>query len=230
MFLKLREKNPDTRRSFKTLQILIGVLGMLMPLICGLGGYIFGGYKLQSSISAYFYTNCSEIFTGTLICLAAVMATYRGYERVDDIVSTITGLLAVGIAIFPCLLEKVSGQPVGFFQIISNNSQKIHVVCAALFFLFLAINSIFIFTLTRDKKNMSSRKKIRNAIYIGCGIIILIVLAILLFLNIKYTELELEKVEEVFWLETILLEAFGVSWLLKAGHILKDKELKESAA
>ena len=227
MFPELREKNPDTTRSFRTLQILIGVLGMLLPLICGLGGYIFAGFKLQSSLSAYFYTNCSVIFTGILFCLAAVMATYRGYERIDDIISTITGILAVGIALFPCLLAKVDGKPVGFFQIIANYSHYVHVGCAGLFFLFLAVNSIFIFTLTDDKKNMLKQKKIRNGIYIACGIIIIIALVILAVLNIVYTELELEKVEEVFWLETVLLEAFGISWLLKAGYILKDKKRME---
>ncbi len=223
MFSKLREKNPDTTRSFRTLQILIGALGMLMPLICGLGGYLFGRYNLQSSISAYFYTNCSEVFTGTLICLAAVMATYRGYEWVDDIISTITGFLAVGIALFPCLLARVEGKSVGFFQINSYYSHIVHVACAGLFFLFLAVNSIFIFTLT-DEKKMNPMKKLRNGIYIGCGVVIIIVLIILIVLNIKYTILELEKVKAVFWLETILLEAFGISWLLKAGYILKDKE------
>lgn len=53
--------------------------------------------------------------------------------------------------------------------------------------------------------------------------IILVCLAILGVLNLLYTRDQLDQTVTVFILETILLEAFGVSWLVKGETLFRDK-------
>ena len=73
-------------------------------------------------------------------------------------------------------------------------------------------------------------KKIRNYIYIGCGIVILISLAILLIRSLVGAGAE--KSKALLFFETIMLVAFGISWLVK-GRTLEsiryglDKTLKK---
>lgn len=223
---KLRAKNINPTISFINLRKLIGILGMILPLACYLGGKLFSGLNLQPSISSYYYTNARDIFVGVLVGVSMFLVTYRGYELIDDIVSTTTGIAGLGIAIFPCLLQKVKFDEVGLFQIIATRSNILHTLCAGIFFTLLAVNSIFIFTLTDKKSSMTKNKKIRNIVYIACGVIIIVTIVVMVVLNIVFKEAGLENSPIIFILETILLEAFGISWLVKGKTILKDKRVK----
>ncbi|MDI6800364.1 MAG: hypothetical protein QMD53_06890, partial [Actinomycetota bacterium] len=102
----LRTKVPDPVISYKNLRRLIGILGMLLPLVCYLGGRLFSGLTLQRSISFYYYTNAGDLFVGLLVAVAMFMVTYQGYEVIDDVVSSVIGFMALGIAIFPCLFSE----------------------------------------------------------------------------------------------------------------------------
>ena len=216
----MRLKNSNPVISFINLRRLIGILGMALPLVCILGGLFFARLNIQPSISFYYYTNVRDAFVGILIGVSMFLISYRGYEYIDDLISNITGLTGLGIAIFPCL--NAAFEKVGFFQLEPKISNIVHAICAGAFFLLLAVNSIFIFTLTDKKRNMSKNKMRRNAIYIVCGIIILLSMLFLVVLHIKYFQEKLDTNIYVFILETIMLEAFGISWLVKGETILKD--------
>jgi uncharacterized protein YacL len=146
--------------------------------------------------------------------------TYKGYEVIDNVLTNVTGIAGFGIAIFPCLPLIDPVNPIGFFQLNPHTSNIIHLCCAGTFFVLLAINSIFLFTLTKDIKTMTVNKKKRNVIYIVCGIIILVMLIILVLAKLIHGFLVYENI--VFVLETIMLIAFGISWLVKGEAILKD--------
>lgn len=216
----LRAKNVNPFVSFKSLRRLIGVLGMLLPAICFLGGFLIMGLGLGPSISSYYYTNVRDVFVGILACVGLFMLTYTGYELIDNIVAKLTGLCALGIAIFPCF-NAASGR-VGFFNLGRAASNAVHTLSAGLFFLLLAINSIFLFTLTDGTGNVTRNKKIRNAIYVGCGVIILACLGVIALLHLFFTQDQLDATVWIFILESVLLEAFGVSWLVKGETIFRD--------
>lgn len=218
----LRERNRSIIISYLSLRRLIGILGMLLPFICVFGGLLFSDVSVRSSISSYYHTNMRDFFVGLLVGVSLFLMTYKGYERIDNIVTGIIGFAGLGVAIFPCLKSITSIEPVGIFQINPNISNGIHLICAFIFFFLLAINSIFIFTLTKSKDIPKTRnKKIRNYIYIGCGIIILLSLLILLIRSLVAVEAENDKTLLVF--ETIMLLAFGISWLVKGKTLFKDQ-------
>lgn len=218
----LREANVNPVISYKNLRRLIGILGMLLPLICFLSALIFAGYSLQRSISFYYYTNVRDIFVGILIAVGVFLLSYNGYEKIDCIVSSITGIAGIGIALFPCLIMKGSDVDVGIFQLRPQLSDIIHLSCAGLFFTLLAINSIFLFTLSDSSKHKSKNKKIRNAIYVTCGIIILACMLSLLLLRFILDPVTIQNLHLVFIMETIMLEAFGFSWLIKGETLFTD--------
>lgn len=219
----LRLKNANPVVSFSNLRRLIGILGMAMPLICFLGGLLFQGDPLQSSISAYYYTNVRDVFTGIMVAVGIFMITYRGYELIDDIVSNAIAVCALGVALFPCALVVIPPSNIGFFQLYSDVSSIGHAISAGSFFFLLAMNSIFIFTLSDKSKQKTKNKEIRNVIYITSGVIILLALVGIGVLNLMYSPKDLEATAYLFILETILLEAFGISWLVKGNTLFRDK-------
>lgn len=215
----LRTKVKSPIISYKNLRRLIGILGMLLPLVCFLGGLWFGHLKLQRSISFYYYTNVRDVLVGLLIGVGMFLTTYNGYEKIDSIVSKVTGFAGLGIAIFPCLSNI---NPVGFFQLQPQISNGIHLTCASLFFILLAINSIFLFTITSDRSTMTQNKKKRNVVYVTCGVIILLSIISLVIIELTVDPIIIKEKCLVFILETIMLEAFGISWLVKGETIFRD--------
>ncbi len=117
------------------------------------------------------------------------------------------------VVVFPCDCSLAKGT-VGFFQLPVSVSDKIHCTAAVLFFLLLAINSIFLFTLGESN---TPQKRIRNIIYKVCGIGMFSTL-ILLILPIEFSA-------KIFVIETIAFIFFGVSWLVKGlvFGLLSDK-------
>jgi len=173
-----------------------------------------------------------------MVVVSLFLITYKGYEVIDNIISTITGIFGLGIVIFPCLLDKevqtpigclLSTEvkcPIGFFQRNPDISDFLHIVCSVIFFLLLAVNSFFLFTLTDKKKEMSNNKKKRNIVYRVCGIVIFISLIVLGTLFIVNRQI-LEEKSIIFVLETIMVVSFGVSWIVKGGRGFKDPKSKK---
>lgn len=181
------------------LRAMVGWLGMLLPWIV----VILIGY-IPDSISATWYTNACTVFMIILGSASLLLISYKGYERVDDILLTISGVLGLGICLFPCAVSSVPGK-VGTFMIDSSVSNIIHIGCAFAFFALLAYNSFFLFT--RSSGEMTRKKKMRNIIYRVCGIEMIGSFAIMLF---PYFPCQT-------WItETLALFFFGVSFLTKA--------------
>ena len=79
--------------------------------------------------------------------------------------------------------------------------------------------------LTGEKMDMGRQKRKRNVVYYICGSImaasLLLITAYMYIL--KYHSPELKRLHPVFWLETIMLVAFGISWLTKGQLLLRDE-------
>jgi peptidoglycan/LPS O-acetylase OafA/YrhL len=95
-------KSIDTIRLRKTL----GWLGMLLPVIVLVLCLIFQcvpGHLLPDSISQTYYF--APTITPFMIILGAasiLLMCYRGYEKIDDIINTLTGIAGLCICLFPC--------------------------------------------------------------------------------------------------------------------------------
>ncbi|RPH29579.1 MAG: hypothetical protein EHM93_17065 [Bacteroidales bacterium] len=217
----LHKGNKDIVISYKALRRLIGFLGMLLPIILILGGWLFAKDPIQQSISLYYYSNMRDFLVGTLFVVALFLMTYKGTFTIDNIVATITGIAGLCVAIFPCFNELYETQRVGIFQMYPDKSNIIHLTFASIFFILLAINSIFLFT--RKSSGDKPQKLIRNKIYIICGIIILACFLGLIICMLTLSQEQKFNTKIILILEAIALWAFGVSWLVKGETIFTDK-------
>jgi hypothetical protein len=219
------KKNKSIIMSYINLRRLIGVLGMLLPLICVLGGLVFADLPCQRSISFYYHTNMRDFFVGLMIAVSMFLITYKGYQARDSIVTTLSGLAGIGIALFPLEFFKGLAVPIGLFQVNAPVSSVVHIACAGIFFALLAVNSMFLFTLGKeDGEPRTENKKIRNGIYVACGAVILFSLVTFAALYLLVGDDELNKGSLVLVLESVMLLAFGVSWLVKGETIWRDRK------
>lgn len=207
---------------------LIGWLGILLPFVCMAGASLIEGRGVQESVSMYYYTNMRDFF----ICLMAVVSlflmTYRGYCPVDNIVTLAGGFSGLVLALFPCMQSSRSaGELAGIFMLEQGTSEYVHVTSAALFFMLLAFNSIFLFTRSNlEWKDFSFRKKLRNIVYVFCGITILAMLVLLTVLTLVKGPDYVSINKIPLKLEIIMLFAFGFSWLIKGEVMFRDVEVQ----
>lgn len=215
--------NPGSHMiGYIALRRLIGFTGMGLPFALFLARLIQGG-PLPGSISGYYYAGelCQSILVGALCAIGYFLSTYRGYDK-DYIPVRLAAVFAIGVAFFPTRPDVVSTQfndVIGIF----------HGVFAALMFLSLAYISFFLFTKTNKwygspdpyTAERFKRKRQRNVLYRVCGIIM--AGAIILMPILPRIE-AIEFLCPMFWLESITVVSFGISWLVKGMAILPDKQ------
>jgi len=199
--------------SYMGLRKTIGATGILLFLLVAIGG-MFSGTPIQDSISAYYWTNSGDVLVGVLFMAGAFLLTYKGYDLMDNVLTISAGTSAIGIAIFPCF-NAVS--PVGYFQLSEKVTGTLHFIFAVLFFVTLSIMSYFQFTKGEEK----GRKKKRNLIYRICGLVMFGMIVVLAVLHI--VDAVFSGYNVTYYVEAVMLGAFGVSWLTKGQAILKDK-------
>jgi TRAP-type C4-dicarboxylate transport system permease small subunit len=211
----------DKVASFKNLYFLVGILGFLLPFLCLLG-LLITNTALQPSISHCYYTNVRDVFIGIMIGVSMFLITYSGYQMIDDIVTNTAGVVGIGLALCPCLNYQGATDLVGYFNLNPIPSNAIHLLCASVFFLLLAINSYYLFTKTKDKNHMTKEKINRNKIYKICGLVMFGLMFILVILKLIMKD-KFDDYPIAFTIESFMLFAFSFSWLVKGGMILKDK-------
>ena len=204
---------------------LCGLLGVILPWLALFSAGIADHPSSEWwwSISATYYQ--SPALVGVLVPAAIVLISYIGYDNLDNFITSLSGTFGLGIVLFPCKVSWIpDGTPVGFFQVPIEISNTVHTVCAALFFLTIAINSICQFT--KSGPTMTDRKRIRNRIYRFCGYGMLV-------LELAFVAARLLGAPGyiVMILEILLLHLFGFAWLVKgeAFRFLNDKEEDTSA-
>jgi hypothetical protein len=216
-----------------TLRKLIGVLGMLLPILLWL--YLFIANDLTTpleSISHYHFTRAGTIFTIIVSLLAIFLIVYKGKEPIDFYLSLTAGTFALFALLFPTsnLCEKCNDILSKYCVTIldkSNSRELFHYISAGIFLLCLAAMSLFLFT--KSNKPVAKRgdnKITRNRIYRVCGIIMIISL-LFIFSGEKLMLIPSSiylKNHLTFWMETLAIEAFGFSWLVKGETFFKDEK------
>jgi hypothetical protein len=183
----------------KRLRCFIGWLAILLPWIVALLLWQF-----PPSISSTYYTfQSGPVFMIILGSASILLMYYDGYDKTDDILNTITGILGLCICLFSCGTSAY--EKVGTFQIPVAVSAWIHNISAVLFFALLSYISFFQFT--KSSCEMTKRKKIRNIIFRVCGVGMLASFLILVLPSFYI---------QVWLTEAIALLFFGISWLTKS--------------
>ncbi len=174
--MKQSELNDRYKKTVLTLRRVIGILGISLPVIVAAGAVTLGNCSgIQRSISMYYNTVMRNAFVAILSATALFMFAYRGYDYRDRIAGIAASVFALGIAFFPPGKEMIINCNYNIPQLDRDAWIRImHLISASLYFITLALISIFLFTLT-DKKNtvFTPEKKKRNIIYRVCGFVIL---------------------------------------------------------
>ena len=203
----------------------IGWLSALLPVSMVLGNLIFGGCScIQDSVSDYYYTITGDLLVGILSAVALLLISYRRYpgDRSDSILSKTAGILALGVAFFPT--NETSADKCAIIHLpLSELRNNLHNILSALLFLVLSAISLFLFT--KSKGVIVTKQKLqRNRIYRTCCVVMLLCIVVLaLYINLRDSMLWLKPYKPVFWLESTALIAFGISWLVKGGLFLRDE-------
>lgn len=203
---------------YRRIRNYCGLLGGLLPFIAIFSVLLIGDRPEHAlySISATYYL--SPALAGILTSAAIVLMCYDGYDLLDNVITTLSGVFGIGIVLFPCSVDFMCGT-VGFFQLDMSLSNKIHCVCASIFFCLLSFNSYFLFT--KNNGNMTEQKKKRNKVYKICGIGMFIFMAWqIITSSISFFSGWWTMINEIF-----LLFFFSVSWLTKGNALFfKEKE------
>ena len=224
------EKNPEII-SFNELRRAIGWLGIILPVVLSVLLFTMNGCAIQDSISQYFYTRMGSYLTGTLCAVGLFLLAYRGYPGdTDGRLCNFAGACAFGIAFIPMQLDpKDVCCPECIVKFTDGHAwfRFMHFVSAGLFFLTLAYISYFKFTKTNKTIIKGDKKHKRNLVYKNCGIIIFSCIIILAVYNANKnwgTGLDIDKL--TFFMESIMLFAFGTAWLVKGEGVkmLNDKK------
>ena len=208
--------------SFLSIRKAIGVLGISLPLALLFGTFLLNDcQEIQGSISAYYYTSMRNIFVGILCVVAFYLFSYKGYDSTDRILSALSGLASLGVALLPTSVEPPLTACVN--EVVPDSIiSHLHFIFAASFFLISAFISIRQFTL--GGPNPTIQKLKRNNVYRICGYLMIFCIFMIgvyiLFLKAQIPELV--EYKPVFWLESIALWAFGISWLVKGEFLLED--------
>lgn len=212
----------------KTLRVFIGVAGFALPLVLYAVLFITENFtSVLPSISHYFFTRANPFFSLILGYVAITLIIYKGYDQTDDIISTIAGIAALFVIVFPAAnlhtLEFGAYKNYAVTELPNSYWRPIvHFIAAGVFLLCLAIMAAFQFTKTNKLNGvsvqpMSADKKMRNTFYrISASVIVVSILLIVLGSNgILISTSYYTSYQLTFWLESIAVWAFALSWLVK---------------
>jgi len=200
--------------SYLALRKAVGWIGILLPFVMMLGGYlIFREDLTLKNISVYYYTGMRNVFVGSLCAISLFLFFYKGYDKWDNRMGSLAGFLALVVAFFPTVKEG----PYDW-------QAHVHFYSAACLFVILSGISLLLFT--KKATLPTARKLKRNRIYIICGLLMIVSL-IAAEIFIIFFEDDHPGSTFVFWAETVTLVAFGVSWLTKGGTLYPDKKVRK---
>lgn len=219
--------------SYNALRILVGLIGIALPIALLLSAR-HPNIAFEPSISEFFYTDAREIMVSSLCAIGVFLIAYRGFAAEegewisDNVLSTLAGLFAIGIAYFPTAGDKVAAPVLEAVTLTQellgiDSVRFLHLAFAGGFFAVLAGICWFKFARTRSP----SRRKF----YRGCAVVLIAVLAIIAVISLAGlgTNEAVRGARVVFWVETIGVWVFGLAWLVKGLPRDRSKDLPDAA-
>ena len=181
----------------RTLKLMVGVVAISLAILTS----VFSSNGLHSISESYYENGWSRtIFIGFLFAIASFLLAHNGKTKNEMILSKVAAAAGFGVALFPCDCDH---DP--------NVVPYLHGLSAAAMFIVLAYFCLAFYRRTKSKNYPQA--KIRGAIYIACGLVIvasILALAIDFFLDHRFST----GTAFIFWGEAVALVAFGIAWLL----------------
>lgn len=205
------------RQSDYRIRKLIGVLGVSLPIALPL----LADRTIISSISHYYYLSAPSLYLIIVLSsLGLFLISYKGYTKDhdelinDDWLTNLAGIAALFVVLIPTACEK-SGSFViericdsGNLPLFGHHDPQTdtyHFIAAGVFIFLMGWMSYFKFT--RGEEKGSSR----SLLFKACGIL---VWSAILSLSIYFLS-DTDLPNFVFYMETLAVVPFGLSWLVK---------------
>lgn len=234
--------------SYFRLRAGIGVLGILLPLILGIGSWIGNGGLVLDSVSDYFNSVLNPFFVGILFILALFLYTYRGSGTGrENWVTNAASVSALLTALLPSrrLLE---GAPevnafvrptLSFAYSLGWEDAWVgglHLAAAASLFGLFAYLSFFVFPepeslradLAAEDLPGAPRRWVPPArVFRSLGVFIAGMVGLCIADEVwrRWFGASRPDFPFLFYYESAALLAFGASWLLKAWYLYSHRRL-----
>jgi hypothetical protein len=168
------ERDDAYTSSYRLIRLVVGFLGILLPIIFIIGEAFFlrGSVHVRGSLSEYYHTSMQDVFVGGLCVIGFLLATYMAgeWKTWDFGASLIAGIAVLGVVFFPTTRSglppgaRACGsvpEPPGCSAIEQalgeHQTAVIHAACAIVFILFLAVMSfLFAASEVRRKKDRAT--------------------------------------------------------------------------
>jgi hypothetical protein len=179
------------------------ITGMSLPFLV-----VLLNWGWLPSLSAAYYTGARDVFVGSLFVMGGALGFYEGYDHRDRLASAIAGAAAPLIATLPMAPAAATT-----LQAIQGWG---HFASALAFFgaLWWLCNRLF----PLGSAEPTPEKLKRNLVYRIASDVILWGIV-----GMAVVSVALDNSPWVFWIEAMMVEAFGVAFLVKSGFLLADK-------
>ncbi|PZG02691.1 DUF998 domain-containing protein [Micromonospora deserti] len=206
---------PQDAMTVRRLRLGIGVVGIALPIVLTAGNALLTGrVTLLDSISGFYHTGMRDVFVGGMCAIGVFLICYR-YRRLDDALSTVAGVLAVAVALFPTATDAPAGTLTADDVIIG----RVHQIAAAALFVLLAVFCLFRFPAS-EPSGAARGRRVRNGIYYACGGLILSAITLAVASN-ALPEATRDTLKPLFWCEAVAVLAFGAAWLVKGEELFR---------
>lgn len=217
-------------RSYLVTRTIVGVLGILLPLIFIIGEAYFlnGGVHVRGSLSGYYHTSMRDVFVGGLCVIGFMLITYMSAQpnTQDFWYSLVAGVAVLGVTFFPTPRPGLPSDapkcgstpmPDGCSPVQQQFGEMtvgwVHFTCAAIFILCLARIS-FLFAHREERYEPSAVTAMFHRL---CGWVI--VAAVVWAAVGSLLHLTLGRLTALYLGEVAAVWAFGASWLVKGSDL-----------
>jgi hypothetical protein len=224
---------------YRSVRRAIGLLGLAMPVVLVVGGYLLFGLPLQDNLSSYYHTPMRDVFVGLLCALGLFLFCYRGHDKLEDWTANAACFFALGLALFPIddypqyhelsAAQRLAPASSGSFEPFAPRSLPglLHTICGGGFFLTLALYCLFYFPKTRFPPDPDAEPHAvyRSALYRLQGLSLLLSMSLMgvyLVLLPDDWQRRADGYRALLWLEWVAVWSFAGAWLMKGRLIVTD--------
>jgi hypothetical protein len=193
----------NTALSYAAIRRVIGLAGVALPFVLGAAAAVDD--NLKSSMSAYYYSDMRDYFTGTLCVIGVFLFCYQfRAPHVEGWLARLGGVAALGVAFF----HTSPGGPVATAVRVRSD---IHFSCAAVLFVILGDIAFQFFPSAESQAELRAHER---RFYRGCGLVIWGGIGgYALVSNVFHSFCQDHPV--LFWVEAACVLAFSLSFLVK---------------
>ncbi len=209
-------------RSHLLMRTIVGVLGILLPILLVGGDILFLNARVSArgSLSAYYHSGMRDLFVGILAIAGTALVTYKVFRddsRGENRLTIVAGIAAVGVALFPTgVPSDLSADPTPLQEKLGEGFVSgVHLISAVAFVGLLGLISIYFGIREAKRTDRTTTTKMSPAFWATfhftmAGVIVAAVAVIAITKGFKVWD-----DHSLLIGESVAVRSFGASWLAK---------------